>query len=60
MDLLFIPNIGAKRKKDEPKWGAEFFADAFKQYSPYNVTVEHTLDNIGEYDCVWVHNIARV
>ena len=60
MDLLFVPNLGRKRKNVEPAWGAEFFADAFKQHSQHKVTVEHSLDNMNNYDVVWVHNIANL
>ncbi len=60
MNICFIPNLGVKRSADEPKWGADFFAEAFQKYIPYNVTVEHSLDNINNYDMVWVHNIANL
>ena len=60
MEILFIPNIGDKRKTYEPKWGADFFADAFKKHSSHYVTVEYNLKNINDYDLVWVHNIANL
>lgn len=60
MKLLFVPNLGNRRKTSEPRWGAEFFADAFIKHSPYDVTVEHTLNNMNRYDCVWVHNVANL
>jgi len=60
MKICFIPNLGTKRVTNEPKWGAEFFADAFQKYSPNEVTVEYTLNNLNEYDLIWVHNVANL
>jgi len=60
MEILFVPNLGDKRKNGEPKWGADFFADAFKKYMPHEVSIEYNLDNMNEYDVVWVHNVANL
>ena len=60
MKICFIPNLGGKRAANEPLWGADFFAAAFKEYMPYDVTIEYSLDNINSYDLVWVHNIANI
>jgi hypothetical protein len=43
-----------------PKWGADFFAEAFQKYVPYNVIVEYSLENINDYDLIWVHNVANL
>jgi glycosyltransferase involved in cell wall biosynthesis len=60
MKVCFIPNLGVKRSADEPKWGADLFAEAFQKYIPYNVTIEYSLNNIKDYDLVWIHNVANL
>lgn len=60
MKLCFIPNIGTRRKNIQPAWGAEFFRDAFIEHSPFDVSVETSLDNLNDYDCIWVHNVANL
>jgi len=60
MNICFIPNLGEKRKTSEPKWGAEFFAEAFDKHIKHELTIQHNLENLNEYDAVWVHNIPNL
>lgn len=60
MNICFIPNLGKKRSTKQPKWGADFFAEAFVKYSPHEVTIQYHLENINDYDLIWVHNIANL
>ncbi len=60
MKVCYIPNLGAKRSAHEPKWGADFFAEAFQKYISYDVTIEYSLNNINDYEVVWVHNVANL
>ncbi len=58
--VLFIPNLGKKRAKNEPMWGAELFAQAFREHSEHYIHIEYSLDNLVDYDLIWVHNVANL
>lgn len=58
--VCFIPNLGKARKANEPMWGADLFAEAFKEHSKNYIEVQYDLKNINEYDLVWVHNVANL
>lgn len=60
MDILFIPNLGKARKANEPMWGADIFAEAFKEHSKNYIHVEYDLKNVNDYGLVWVHNIPNL
>lgn len=56
--ILFVPNLGKARSKNHPMWGADIFAEAFVKHSKHYISIEYNLDNMGDYDLVWIHNIA--